>query len=106
MGCNTVFNVLDPVNPHDVTENSGGFLKEIGGYYVSGYLNMGFNEIKNVKDPTEILNVANKNYVDKGKAIMQNPDGTFSAIADINMRGYTLTNLTDPANPQDIATKK
>ena len=105
MAGNTLFIVSNPVNPQDVVTKdyvdkrfNAGFLEEKGGYNVKGYLNTGFNETKNVKDPTEIHEVATKNYVDSfGKAIVQQLDGTSSAIADIDMRGYTLTNVIDPA---------
>ena len=79
MAGNTLFNVFNPVNSQDVFfflqkdyvdyRSNEGFLKEHGAYHVTGYLNIGFNEIKNVKDPTEIHEVANKSYVDSfGKA--------------------------------------
>ena len=67
MAGNTFFNVSSSVNPQDVVtkdyvdnRSKEGFLKENGGYHVTGYLNMGFNKIKNVKDPTEIHEVATK----------------------------------------------
>ena len=44
-----------------------------------------------------------KNEDSFGKAIVQQPDNTFAAIADIDTLGYTLTDLADQ---QDVATKR
>ena len=41
-----------------------------------------------------------------GLAIVKTRYGTYGAIGNIDMRGYTLTNVLDPADAQDVATKK
>ena len=39
-------------------------------------------------------------------AIVKMQDGNYGALGNIDMRGYTLTNVLDPAKAQDVATKQ
>ena len=54
--------------------------------------------------------MATKEYADKvvgGEvAIVKTRDRKNSALGNIDMRGYTLTNVLDPAEGQDVATKE
>ena len=47
----------------------------------------------------------NKNYVDNGGAIVKNPDGTFTAVSDIDLIGYRLKNLSNPKDDRDAVNK-
>ena len=48
---------------------------------------------------------ANKNYVDNGGAIVKNPDGSFTAVSDIDFIGYRLKNLSNPKDGRDAVNK-
>ena len=54
--------------------------------------------------------VATKEYADKvgggETAIVKTRNGNYGALGNIDMRGYTLTNVLDPADAQDVATKQ
>ena len=60
--------------------------------------------------PINILLVATKKYADKvgggDTAIIKTQYGTYGSKGNIDMRGYTLMNVLDPADAQDIATKR
>ena len=61
------------------------------------------NYIRNDED------VAMKEYTDNvgcGSAIVKTRYGTFGAIGNIDMQGYTLTNVLDPSDARDLATKQ
>ena len=74
---NTVYNVPDPVNPQDVATKEyvddvaktltleEALIKENGGYNVANaYINMNFNNIRNLGIPSNISDAATKGYVD------------------------------------------
>ena len=46
-----------------------------------------------------------KNYVDNGGAIVKNPDGSFTAVSDIDFIGYRLKNLSNPKDDRDAVNK-
>ena len=48
---------------------------------------------------------ANKNYVDIGGAITKNPDGSFTAVSDIDFVGFRLKNIPNPKDNRDVANK-
>ena len=70
------------------------------------------NTLYNVSDPVNPQDVATKEYADKvgggETAIIKTRYGTYGAIGNIDMRGYTctLTNVLYPADTQDVATKQ
>ena len=63
-----------------------------------------------MSDPVNPQAVATKEYADKvggGEvAIIKTRYGNYGALGNIDMRGYTLTNVLDPADAQDVATKQ
>ena len=74
---NTLYNVPDPVNPQDAANKEyvddvaktstleEALIKENGGYNVANaYINMNFNNIRNLGIPSNISDAATKGYVD------------------------------------------
>ena len=66
-----------------------------------GYIDMNGNSI----NPVDKDAAANKNYVDNGGAIVKNPDGSFTAVSDIDFIGYRLKNLSNPKDDRDAVNK-
>ena len=75
---NTLYNVSVRVNPQDVATKEyvddvaktlvleEALIKENGGYNVgNAYINMNFNNIKNISEPDHISDAATKGYVDE-----------------------------------------
>ena len=64
----------------------------------------------NFISPVFIPKTATKKYADKVEggdtAIYKTRYGTYGSKGNIDMRGYTLMNVLDPADAQDVATKK
>jgi hypothetical protein len=86
-----------------VDEISNSVVKLDGSSVMTGTLDMGRLGIKNVHEPTVGNEVATKGYVDRDNTLNVKYDG---ATADINMQQHKLTNLPDPRDNQDCATKK
>ena len=78
MNGNTLYNVLDPVNPQDVatkeyTDKVGGvspFFKENDNYQATHTIYMMFKKLVNLHKPTEPYDAATKDYVDYVKTIL------------------------------------
>ena len=68
-------------------------------------LDMSGNSIIGLPNPTDRDAAANKNYVDNGGAIAKNPDGSFTAISDIDFNGFSLKNIPYPKDIRDVANK-
>ena len=66
-----------------------------------GDIDMNGNSI----NPVDKDAAANKNYVDNGGAIVKNPDGSFTAVSDIDFIGYRLKNLSNPKDDRDAVNK-
>ena len=66
---------------------------------------MNGNSITGLPNPVNRNAAANKNYVDNGGAIVKNPDGSFSAVSDIDFVGYRLKNLSNPEEDRDAVNK-
>ena len=64
---------------------------------ITGSMIMRGNILYNVSDPVNPQDVATKEYADKvgggETAIIKTRNGTYGAIGNIDMRGYTLTNV-------------
>jgi hypothetical protein len=83
--------------------------------------NIDFNgfRIVDLGNPVDPQDAATKDYVDdtvatavataldetEGNALYLRLDGTNSPSANVNFGGFKITNLLDPTNPQDVATK-
>ena len=66
---------------------------------------MNGNTLYNVSDPVNPQEYADR--VGGGEtAIVKTRYGNYGAIGNIDMQGYTLTNVLDPADAQDVATKQ
>ena len=103
---NIIYNVAEPVNPHDVvtkvyvdnTKGSGVIGRKIGDA-VSIKENMDFmgkQKIKNLPDPVNDHDAATKEYVD-----------TKTELGDIDMEGkFTVLNVKTPINDNHITDKK
>ena len=76
-----------------------------GSFASAGEIDMGGNCITGLPNPIDRDAAANKNYVDNGGAIAQNPDGKFTAVSDIDFNGFSLKNIPDPTDRQDAANK-
>ena len=66
---------------------------------------MNGNSITGLPNPAGKVAAANKNYVDNGGAIIKNPDGSFTAVSDIDFTGYRLKNLSNPKEDRDAVNK-
>ena len=55
-----------------------------------GDIDMNGDSITGLPNPVDRDAAANKNYVDNGGAIVKNPDGSFTAVSDIDFIGYRL----------------
>ena len=66
---------------------------------------MNGNSITGLPNPVDKDAAANKNYVDNGGAIIKNPDGSFTAVSDIDFIGYRLKNLSNPKDDRDAVNK-
>jgi hypothetical protein len=84
------------------TEITNSVVKLDGSSIMAGTLDMGRNSIKNVRDPVVGNEVATKGYVDCNTAWNVRYGGV---TADINMQQHKLTNLPEPRNNQDCATR-
>ena len=89
------------------------FLRTDGSKPAIGSLNMDTNKISNVVDPLNNQDAATKHYVDAQKNIalqhidlnFLRMDGTKSASGTLNMDTNKISNVRDPLNNQDVATK-
>ena len=52
------------------------------------------NSITGLRNPIDRDAAANKNYVDDGGAITKLPNGTFTAVSDIDFNGFSLKKKT------------
>ena len=105
MSGNTLINVSDPVNEHDVaTKNyaDNNFLRRDGTNECTGSIHMTGNTLTNVSDPVNEQDVATKHYADNN---FLRTDGTGVCTGAIDMGGNALTNVSNPTNEQDVATK-
>ena len=119
MNGNTLYNVLDPVNPQDVatkeytdTTNKAFVLFE-GKYLAIGDLSMGGRRLNDVGMPIENHQASNKFYVDTvveaatagEKALRKIQDGIFSSTGDIDMNGNSIIGLPNPIDRDAAANK-
>ena len=67
-------------------------LKKIqdGIFASTGEIDMNGNSITGLPNPVDRDAAVNKNYVDNGGAMVKNPDGSFTAVSDIDFIGYRL----------------
>ena len=119
MNGNTLYNVPNPVNPHDVatkdyadTTNKAFVLYE-GKYLAAGDLSMGGRRLNDVSIPLENHQVSNKFYVDTvveaatagDKALSRIQNGIYRAEGDIDMNGNSITGLPNPIDRDAAANK-
>ena len=119
MNGNTLYNVPDPVNPHDVatkeyadTTNKAFVLFE-GKYLAVGDLSMRGRRLNDVSTPMENHQASNKFYVDTiveaatagDKALSKIQDGIFLSNGEIDMNGNTITGLPNPIDRDAAANK-
>ena len=80
-----------------------GLRKIQDGIFASaGEIDMSGNSITGLPNPIHRDAAANKNYVDNGGAIVKNPDGSFTAVSDIDFIGLRLKNVP---HPKDVVNK-
>ena len=76
-----------------LTYINNNYIRSDGSTPVSGSINMNGNTLYNVPDPVNLQDVATKEYADKDGggevAIVKTQDGNYSALGNIDMRGYT-----------------
>ena len=119
MNGNTLYNVSDPVNPHDVatkeytdTTNKAFVLYE-GKYLAVGDLSMGGRRLNDVNMPLENHQASNKFYVDTvveaatagDKTLRKLQDGIFQSNGEIDMDGNSITGLPNPLDRDAPANK-
>ena len=56
----------------------------------AGEIDMSGKSITGLPNPIDRDAAANKNYDDNGGAIVKNPDGSFTAVSDIDFIGFRL----------------
>ena len=66
---------------------------------------MSGNSITGLPNPIDRDAAANKKYVDNGGAIAKNPDGSFTAVSDIDFIAFRLKNVPNPKDDRDVANK-
>ena len=59
----------------------------------AGEIDMNGNSITWLPNPKDDRDAVNKAYADNGGAIVKNPDGSFTAVSDIDLIGYRLKKL-------------
>ena len=59
----------------------------------NGEIDMNGNSITGLPNPVARDAAANKNYVNNGGAIAKNPDGSFTAVSDIDFIGFRLKRI-------------
>ena len=64
-----------------------------------GEIDMNGNSITGLPNP------ADKDAADNGGAIIKNPDGSFTAVSDIDFISYRLKNLSNPKDDRDAVNK-
>ena len=116
---NTLYNVVDPVNPQDVatkeyadTTNKAFVLYE-SKYLAVGDLSMGGRRLNDVGMPLENHQASNKFYVDTivetatagDKALRKIQDGIFQSNGDIDMNGNNIIGLPNPIDRDAAANK-
>ena len=116
MNGNTLYNVPDPVNSHDVATKMYADTTNIAFYVLEGKnlavgdLYMEGSRLNHVGTPEEFHQACNKLYVDDAiagvKALSKIQDGIFQSNGEIDMNGNALYNVSDPVNPHDVATKE
>ena len=119
MNGNTLYNVPDPVNPHDVatkdyadTTNKAFVLYE-GKCLAVGDLSMGGRRLNDVSMPLENHQASNNFYVDTvveaatagDKALSKIQDGIFRSKGNIDMNGNSITGLPNPKDRDAAANK-
>jgi hypothetical protein len=89
-----------------------GFLKTDGSRPMDGYLNLGNHAIVNLAAPIGLLDAANKQYVDAQIAAIDMADlgflkldGSRAMEANLSLGIHRITNLLDPIELQDAATR-
>ena len=88
-------------------------LKLDGSKAMTGALDMGNNEIKNLKDPVNNQDAGTKKYIDAEISKLPKPDidvlkldGSKAMTGALDMNNNGIKNLKDPVNNQDAGTKK
>ena len=119
MSGNTLNNVSNPVNPHDVatkdyadTTNKAFVLYE-GKYLAVGDLSMGGRRLNDVSMPLENHQSSSKFYVDTvveaatagDKALSRIQNGIYQSEGDIDMNGNSITGLPNPIDRDAAANK-
>ena len=82
------------------------YIRSDGSTPISGSTDMKGNTLYNVSDPVNPQDVAMKEYIDNVRggesAIVKTRNGNYSAIGNIDMQGYTLTKVLDPADARKM----
>ena len=104
----STYRILNLKTPIDADEpatkqysDSSNFLNKDGSHAMTGDLNMGNNNIKNVMKPTEDSDAATKLYVDESKvdgSVFLKLDGTRKMTGNLDMNNKRIYNLPAPNN--------
>ena len=119
---NTIYNVVDPVNPQDVVTKvyvdntkGSGVIGEVKDNTAKIKGNLDFSEqykLQNLPLPIDEKDAVTKEYVDsKGNFLeLDNPfkfkDNTYEAKDNINLKGFKINEVSLPFEDGDVATKE
>ena len=113
----TIQNVGNPVNEHDVATKGyvDTALTSSASKIGESHLDMKGKKIRNMDEPTARSDAVTKGYFDHHIARISSTtapvgaymklDGSSIMLGEINAGGYSVTNVADPTNAQDAATK-
>ena len=100
---NTLYNLSDPVNPHDVatkeyvdTSGSAIIKTRYGSFGAIGNIVMRDYTLTNVFDPADPQDVATKQYVDEANKAFVFGKGRYMAVVDVSMGGRRINNVGTP----------
>ena len=90
-----------------LTYINNNYIRSDSGTPVSGSIDMkgNGNSTTGLPNPIDRNAGANKNYVNNGGAIAKNPDGSVTAVSDIDFIGFRLKNIPNPKDDRDVADK-
>ena len=115
MNGNTLYNVPNPVNPHDVATkeytdnvewgNSAIVKTQLGAYVAIENTDMRFYTLKNVRNPEDAQDVATKQYADTASRAFIYDEDKYLATGEVSMGCRRLDNVATPVENHQATNK-